>query len=467
MEKTLLTKLSQEAPKLTRIFVRKRYVFLMDCYRYAAKAATKKWGIDIWFFETGNQQLKDVYFNNEANDAIAQLWLLKMDEDETYVEELLQEYRNIIDASKQLVKQKGTDTAANLAAFKVYWITFFENALLWFGVDSIKTKVNEELQKLLPPTTYKPFTEQIYRPTALPQSSQEPRDLLAIKDAATLHAHWQKYRHLGFHNSMNDEYLSEEHFSQQLQLLDEGDERAALKKKLRQADKERHEADELLAHTHLPALLKSKIRFIREFMYLRTEIIDYMSLVFAAYQEDFMHIASQAELSVEETLHMTYNELQVFLSQGTIDTTTIKERTKGYAYLASPVADILVTGDEAKQLTEVLIAQPTTVDHIKGQTAYPGKVQGKVRVIMPGEDISALQEGEILITAMTNPAFVPAMKKAAGIITNEGGVLCHAAIVSREFRKPCVIGTTIATDVFKTGDEILLDADQGLVKRLS
>jgi pyruvate,water dikinase len=67
---------------------------------------------------------------------------------------------------------------------------------------------------------------------------------------------------------------------------------------------------------------------------------------------------------------------------------------------------------------------------------------------------------------MTRPEYVPLMKKAAGIITDEGGITCHAAIVSRELKIPCVIGTKIATKVLKDGDMVEVDADKGIVKIL-
>lgn len=69
-------------------------------------------------------------------------------------------------------------------------------------------------------------------------------------------------------------------------------------------------------------------------------------------------------------------------------------------------------------------------------------------------------------TSMTRPEFVPLMKKAAAIITDEGGITCHAAIVSRELNIPCIIGTRIATKVLKDGDYIEVDADNGIVKIL-
>jgi pyruvate,water dikinase len=68
---------------------------------------------------------------------------------------------------------------------------------------------------------------------------------------------------------------------------------------------------------------------------------------------------------------------------------------------------------------------------------------------------------------MTSPEFVHAMKLSAAIVANEGGVLCHAAIMSRELRKPCIIGTKIATDVIKTGDMVEVDADKGVVTILN
>jgi len=106
-------------------------------------------------------------------------------------------------------------------------------------------------------------------------------------------------------------------------------------------------------------------------------------------------------------------------------------------------------------------------DELKGRSAFGGRVQGKVRVLKRKEQIEELQQGEILVSAMTTPDFVPAMKKAAGIVTDEGGVTCHAAIVSRELKKPCVIGTRIATKVLKDGDLVEVDADKGIVRVLN
>lgn len=106
----------------------------------------------------------------------------------------------------------------------------------------------------------------------------------------------------------------------------------------------------------------------------------------------------------------------------------------------------------------------TKFDVVRGIPASPGVVRGKVRVgLNPHILIRSLQAGEILVTSQTTPDFAPIMKKAGAIVTNEGGVTSHAAIVSRELKKPCVIGTKIATEVLKDGDVVEVNANHGVV----
>lgn len=80
--------------------------------------------------------------------------------------------------------------------------------------------------------------------------------------------------------------------------------------------------------------------------------------------------------------------------------------------------------------------------------------------------IKDFKEGEILVTPMTTPDFVIIMRKAAAIVTDEGGLSCHAAIVSRELNVPCIIGTKHATQLLKDGDMVEVDAENGEVNKL-
>ncbi len=109
---------------------------------------------------------------------------------------------------------------------------------------------------------------------------------------------------------------------------------------------------------------------------------------------------------------------------------------------------------------------------ISGNVACAGRVQGKVRVIMPGDitmlnhAFDAFQQGEILVTTMTQPNMVQLMKKAAAIITDEGGMISHAAIIARELHVPCIVGTGNATKILKDGELVEVDAENGVVRRL-
>jgi pyruvate,water dikinase len=102
---------------------------------------------------------------------------------------------------------------------------------------------------------------------------------------------------------------------------------------------------------------------------------------------------------------------------------------------------------------------------IQGQIGCPGKARGRVCVIKNIQtDAVKFKTGNILVTGMTRPEFVPLMQKASAIITDEGGITSHAAIVSRELGIPCIIGTKIATKVLKDGDLVEVKANHGTVK---
>ena len=109
---------------------------------------------------------------------------------------------------------------------------------------------------------------------------------------------------------------------------------------------------------------------------------------------------------------------------------------------------------------------------MKGLTANPGFYKGSVRII-PFDlktDITKLinqmKKGDVLVTGSTGPEMILACKKAGAIVTEEGGITSHAAIISRELGIPCVIGTQIATQVLKDGDEVEVDANNGIVKKV-
>lgn len=101
---------------------------------------------------------------------------------------------------------------------------------------------------------------------------------------------------------------------------------------------------------------------------------------------------------------------------------------------------------------------------VKGQTGCGGKAEGKVVVADSPE--ADFPERSILVCKVTTPDFVPLMRKAAAIVTDQGGVLSHAAIVARELEVPCIVATGNATEILKSGQKVFVDADSGVVKEL-
>ncbi|MDY5615142.1 phosphoenolpyruvate synthase [Methanobrevibacter boviskoreani] len=100
---------------------------------------------------------------------------------------------------------------------------------------------------------------------------------------------------------------------------------------------------------------------------------------------------------------------------------------------------------------------------IKGLGASPGMASGSVKIILDLDELDKIEDGDIMVTTMTTPDMVPAMRKSSGIITDEGGVTCHASIISRELGIPCVVGTGEATNVLNDKQEVTIDGKKGLV----
>jgi len=103
---------------------------------------------------------------------------------------------------------------------------------------------------------------------------------------------------------------------------------------------------------------------------------------------------------------------------------------------------------------------------ISGIGASKGKRVGRARIIISQADFYKFQSGEILVVESTNPSFAPLLALASGVVTDKGGALCHAAIVSRELGIPAVVGTESATVIFKDGDYVMIDGDAGVAKKV-
>lgn len=171
--------------------------------------------------------------------------------------------------------------------------------------------------------------------------------------------------------------------------------------------------------------------------------------------------------------YVFYIEMNRFLSgRGKLPTPNVLASRQRFSIIRfSPFSRYrLLTGRPAarmiaaKRLFDPQGAQDHNVEELRGQVAFPGRVTGKVRIVRLRSQMASFRGGEILVTTMTDPTYLPIMKMASAFVTNEGGMLSHAAIVARELRKPCVIGTRIAAHVLHNGDIIKVDATAGVVR---
>ena len=127
-----------------------------------------------------------------------------------------------------------------------------------------------------------------------------------------------------------------------------------------------------------------------------------------------------------------------------------------------------LSGQEARRYYQLYVPKDKIASRseIKGTVASIGKATGKVKIIITQDDQKKMNKGDILVSPMTTPRLMAAIRKAAAIVTDEGGMTAHAAIVSREFGIPCNVGTKIATKVFKDGDKVEVDATKGVIRKL-
>lgn len=177
-------------------------------------------------------------------------------------------------------------------------------------------------------------------------------------------------------------------------------------------------------------------------------------------------IAQKEKHNKELLTCLMQEELETYLKNGTLPgIKELKERYNASALLFNNNKLEVITGKRVNEI-ENIISKVKDKNEVKGFIAHPGKVQGKVKIIQDPRNPPEFNKGDVLITGMTRPEFTPFMEKAAAIVTDAGGILCHAAITAREMKKPCIVGTENATKIFKDNDIVEVDADKGIIKRI-
>ena len=211
---------------------------------------------------------------------------------------------------------------------------------------------------------------------------------------------------------------------------------------------------------------KDMFEMIRELAYIRDARDDYRRKGVFLASPLFDEIAKRAGITHKQVAYLTEDEIIGFLDGKDIDRSALDERKKGFLLYADKGNIICKEGNVEKEIKHFGIEIEELPISLKGTVGCSGRVTGTVKIVRTIHDIIKVEDGDILVAIVTHPDYVIAMRKAAAIVTDEGGALSHAAIVSREMGIPCIVGTGMATRALKNGDIISVDANRGIVRKL-
>lgn len=211
----------------------------------------------------------------------------------------------------------------------------------------------------------------------------------------------------------------------------------------------------------------------QEFMYLKGYRMEILFGVYALWSRILEVFSKRINVPKDLFYYCSVEEIIKWLKGGRgVSLKILKERSKFCVWEAiSETKQQILIGraarnylknhaqEESRELKNVLV--------IHGTVASLGYAKGAVKIVNKISDIKKVQGGDILVSVATNPSLLPAMKKAVAFVTDAGGITSHAAIVARELKKPCIIGTKFATKILKDGDRVELDTKKGDIRRLA
>jgi len=257
---------------------------------------------------------------------------------------------------------------------------------------------------------------------------------------------------------LRDGYIPK-HYREMIKKLSKENPEEKLREINSQILKQKREFKKVVGMKEIKPELIKETNLLQEYLYQKNLRGEYIVRALLLVKPLLKEIAKRLSIKPDDIVYFTPEEIVGSLKGKPLP--DFKPRKRGY--------DIFMEGDQ-------LILKPSKPKTkkiargriLKGTTAQLGKAKGKVRVILGPKEVEKMKKGDILVTKMTSPDFIIAIHRAAAIVTDEGGITCHAAIVSREFGIPCIVGTKIATRTLKDDDFVDVDASgrDGVVKKI-
>lgn len=415
-----------------------------------------------------------------------------------YIKLTIKNCKNCVDYSKKIKSIKNFDKLSSkeivnifdkyvLTILKVmpfvYTLSLFENLIIKILREDFKSKqltdkqITDYILKLSKPAS-KSFSvkekEDLLKLGEKIQSSNNIKNIkqLILKDLPLnirrrIKAHQERYGWMGILFMMGGPY-SLNKFLKNLKEILGIDCKSEIKKLEKENKNKEKEIKNIIKNFSIPG---KNVKVLRELAFLRGYRIDminisnYNALVF------LKNIAERLNLTYQEMLCLLPYEITKALKNDKAKKELkqkIKERKKGWGLIFHKDKLELITGKKYNSIKKEIFSKDfSLIKEIKGMPAYKGNVIGKVFVALDSSNLDKITSKHILIAPETTVDFEVAMNRAKAIVTDRGGILSHAAIVSREFKKPCIVGTDIATKVLKDGDLVEVDANKGIVKILA
>ena len=343
--------------------------------------------------------------------------------------------------------------------------------LVYYFAEYLPELIQAEIASITKdPKTIKEYLEIIFTPSKQSQTAKERLDLLRIaagpkKDPdKSLEQHAKKYHWIPVLDCL-DQPWDKKYFKKELSKILKKNPKKELLKLHKKFDQDKKAWEKLITMKSWNIRQKELFKSAHQIAFYKDDRDDARRYVYAELRLMFQEIAQRLSLSLEELCFLNQEEIIKGLKTGSVSKTAIKARQKFFVLLLKDNEVKIITGQKAKKLAQKL-EQPNIqkTTQIPGIPSTPGKYQGKAKIVKSRLDLKKINSGDVMVAVTTHPDFVPVMCKCKAIVTDEGGFLSHAAIVSREFKIPCIVGTKIATQVLNDGDQVEIDAGKGIVK---
>lgn len=266
-----------------------------------------------------------------------------------------------------------------------------------------------------------------------------------------------------------EEYYDESYY---LERIEEAKKHKSKQKDILEARKKHKEEFNKLLDSIDDKYTLALVKTVNEAVYFRSYRTEMFYSSARFFTGLFKEIAKRLSISdYKEILWLYWEEIYgCLINEQGADLKLIEARKQGYAFMIGPENKFWHwEGEDAEEIFKSYQKSQklnTELQEIKGSPGYPGKIVGNVVVLTSPDQKDKVKKGDILVVHATNVNLVPILKKVSAIVTEEGGILSHAAIISRELMIPCVIGTKIATKVLKDGDLVEVDANKGIVRKI-